>query len=101
MLSFNEYQLEAYQFARYKSKHYPYIALGEECGEVQALAAKSLRKYGDLSGVDRFKLAQELGDVLWNIAAIASEKGLDLADIAEDNIDKLDVRRTEVTLVER
>ena len=101
MNEFSEYQQRAYGYARYKSAHYPYIALGEECGEVQGLVAKSLRKHGNLSGVPKDLMAKELGDVLWNVAAIATEMSLDLSHIAEDNIKKLENRLIEGTIVER
>jgi len=100
-LDFSDYQYEAYQFARYKSAHYPYLALGEECGEVQGLVAKSLRKHGNLSGVNKYELEKELGDVLWNIAAIATEFSLDLEEIAEKNLKKLQARKAAGTIVER
>ena len=101
MSSYNEYQKEAFEFARYRTVFYPFMALGEECGEAQALIAKSMRKHGNLSGVDKYKFAKELGDVLWNVAACATEMGLSLADIAEDNLDKLKERRANGTIVER
>ena len=101
MDEFREYQQRAYGYARYRSSHYPYIALGEECGEVQGLVAKSLRKHGNLSGVPKDLMAKELGDVLWNVAAIATEMSLDLSHIAEDNIKKLENRLVEGTIVER
>ena len=42
--------------------------------------------------LDTFKLAKELGDVLWYISAIATGLGLDLDLIAQYNIDKLQAR---------
>ena len=97
----DHYQEKAYEFAVYKSKHYPYLALAEEAGEVAALAAKSLRKYGDLSAVDRWKLSKELGDVLWQLCAIATDNQLLLSDIADDNIVKLTNRKINGEICER
>jgi NTP pyrophosphatase (non-canonical NTP hydrolase) len=37
----------------------------------------------------RDDLEKELGDVLWYVANLASDLGLDLDDIATKNIDKL------------
>jgi NTP pyrophosphatase (non-canonical NTP hydrolase) len=41
----------------------------------------------------RVALAAELGDVLWYVAQLATEAGLDLDMIAEDNLSKLLSRR--------
>ena len=34
-------------------------------------------------------MAKELGDVLWYVAQLATELGLDLDDVAEANLEKL------------
>lgn len=89
----NRYQERAKEFAVYQSPIYPFTALAEEVGEVSALASKQLRKLGHLIDIDRTKLADELGDVLWNLSAIASDYGIMLADLADDNLRKLDERK--------
>ncbi len=48
---------------------------------------------GVLSDERRAALAAELGDVLWYVAQLATEAGLDLDEIAEDNLAKLLSRR--------
>ena len=55
---------------------YPYLALCEEAGEVAGLFAKRIRD-GEKSDF-RDNLRKELGDVLWQCAAIASESGVHL-----------------------
>lgn len=65
------------------------LGLAGEAGEVADLLKKVLYHGHDL---DRSKLADELGDVLWYLAAVASLHGLYLDDIAERNIAKLLVR---------
>jgi hypothetical protein len=50
---------------------YPYLALCEEAGEVAGLFAKRIRD-GEKPDF-RDKLRKELGDVLWQCAAIATE----------------------------
>lgn len=101
-LSLNLYQSKAVlEFAVYKDQLYPVLALAEEAGEISALFAKSLRKQGDCSEVDREMLKDELGDVLWNIAAIAWDNEIDLLDIAMHNISKLTTRRENDQIVER
>jgi NTP pyrophosphatase (non-canonical NTP hydrolase) len=39
--------------------------------------------------LDRAKLADELGDLLWYAAAVATTADLSLAEIAQGNVDKL------------
>ena len=65
------------------------IGLAGEAGEVCELIKKGV--FHD-HGVDRSSLAKELGDVLWYVAALATEYGLSLHDIAEANIEKLRTR---------
>ena len=58
----------------------------EEAGEVLAHVRKHLYQERTL---DREKLAEELGDVLWCVAATATASGLMLEDIAALNTQKL------------
>ncbi len=51
---------------------------------------KLLRDDGGLMSDERREaLAGELGDVLWYVAQVATEAGLDLQEIAQGNLDKL------------
>ena len=69
---------------------YPTLGLCGEAGEVAEKVKKMVRDDGGvLSGERRGALAGELGDVLWYVAQLASEAGLDLDAIARDNLDKL------------
>lgn len=64
------YQEKAWQFnVNAPNSDYFYYALLEEKGEALGVLAKAIR-----AGIpiDREKLKEELGDVLWNIAAIAT-----------------------------
>lgn len=69
--------------------------LAEEVGEVARLMS---RIYGDQSfkcgekGPDA--LADELADVLWVVAAIANQTGVDLSEAFSANLDKKSVRDT-------
>ena len=100
-MDFLSYQKKAYEFKKYSDSIYPVIALGEETGEVQGLVAKAIRKHSSMYRLDRDSLKSELGDVLWNLAAVCSEFGMSLNDIAEDNIAKLDHRQDTGQIVER
>ena len=60
--------------------------LAEEAGEVLGVVRKHLFQRRAL---DREALAEELGDALWCLAAVASSLGLSLDRVAEANVEKL------------
>ena len=69
---------------------YPALGLCGEAGECAEKVKKAIRDDGGvLSDERRAALAAELGDVLWYVAQLATEAGLDLDEIAEDNLAKL------------
>ena len=85
-MTFDEYSAKAFKFAIYNDCMYPVLALSEEVGEVSRLFAKELR---DGATVDPDVLMKELGDVLWQLNAIAMDNAIGLKDIAEYNLYKL------------
>jgi NTP pyrophosphatase (non-canonical NTP hydrolase) len=63
--------------------------LAEEAGEVLGL----VRKHAFMGHpLDRERVARELGDALWCIAAVASCLGVSLGDVAAQNVAKLEQR---------
>ncbi len=78
---------------RYFSPLTNMAVLTEEVGEVARIMA---RTYGDQSAKPSDKgpeaLADELADVLWVVAAIANQTGIDLTDALRRNIDKKTLR---------
>ena len=69
---------------------YPALGLCGEAGECAEKVKKAIRDDGGvLSEERRAALAAELGDVLWYVAQLATEAGLDLDALAEDNLTKL------------
>jgi len=69
---------------------YPALGLCGEAGECAEKVKKAIRDDGGvLSEERRAALAAELGDVLWYAAQLATEAGLDLDAVAEDNLRKL------------
>ena len=72
---------------------YPTLGLCGEAGEVAEKVKKMLRDdAGVLSDERRASLGAELGDVLWYVAQVATEAGLDLETLAEGNLEKLSSR---------
>ena len=63
--------------------------LAEESGEVLGLVRKHVMLGKPL---DRQQLVHELGDALWCLAAVASDLGVTLDEVAEANVAKLRAR---------
>ena len=87
----NQYQHKAHEYAEYDEPIYPWLALGEEAGEVLGKLAKNKRgdrKYLN-SRVLNEALAKELGDVLWQLQECAGQLGFSLDEIATMNLKKL------------
>jgi NTP pyrophosphatase (non-canonical NTP hydrolase) len=78
---------------------YPTLGLCGEAGEVAEKVKKMVRDDGgELTAERRAALAGELGDVLWYVAQLATEAGLDLGRVAEDNLVKLRSRQARAVL---
>ena len=92
-MNLNDYQKKAEEFHAFKSIMYPYLALSEEVGELLGKIAKLHR--GDVTVSEEYLLGvkKELGDVLWNVSAIASINGWTLEEVAQLNIEKLTDRK--------
>jgi len=91
-MDFNAYQAKCLTTAIDEGHELMQRALGivGEAGEI----AEKLKKWyrdqdGDETKLDKQALADELGDVLWYLAALADHLGYKLGDIAEANIAKL------------
>ena len=63
--------------------------LAEESGEVLAHVRKHLYQARELH---RERIADELGDTLWCVSAVATSCGLSLGDVARGNLAKLERR---------
>jgi NTP pyrophosphatase (non-canonical NTP hydrolase) len=59
------------------------------CGEAGEVAEHIKKHLGHGKRLDHVSLSYELGDVLWYVADIATRYGLDLGQIASQNIAKL------------
>jgi len=65
------------------------LALGVagEAGEVAEVVKKAMAHGGSLDA-----LHEEMGDLLWYVAALCTHLGMDLGDVMEANIQKLERR---------
>jgi NTP pyrophosphatase (non-canonical NTP hydrolase) len=89
-MTFKEYQRLCKKTAVYPKEwpegfYYTIMGLAGEAGELSNKVKKHIRD----DTLNVHDLLDELGDVLWYCAAIATELGADLGHVAENNIDKL------------
>jgi len=98
-MDFDNYQIEARKTAIYPNKDrnfiYPTLGLVGESGEVAEKIKKILRdKNGNFDDESKLALKKELGDVLWYLSNLCNELGFSLNDVAEENLEKLNLRLT-------
>jgi NTP pyrophosphatase (non-canonical NTP hydrolase) len=97
-MEFNKYQELSRKTAIYPNLNnnfiYPLLGLVGESGEITEKIKKIIRdKDYKISDYDKQELSKELGDVLWYLANLASELKLNLNEIAELNLSKLEDRK--------
>ncbi len=126
-MNFNDYQIAAAKTAIYPADSkvfYPALGLPGEVGEVAekvtqlppdswgatllmaahaGKAANQVKKIirddeGEIAEARRQAIAKEIGGVLWYCAALATDLGLNLGDIAQENADILSSRAERGTL---
>lgn len=104
-LTLNDYQEIAKTTAIYEDPIvYPALGVAEEAGEVAGKVKKYLRDHGGIKNLPnmseeyRDTVLKEMGDNLWYLAALASDLGVKLEDVARMNIGKLAKRKEEGTL---
>lgn len=94
-MHFKDYQKKTAETAVYRDQShlqiiYPTMGLPGEAGEVANKVKKIYRdKDGHFSQEDREAIAKEIGGVLWYCAALATDLGLDLDEIAKGNLKQL------------
>lgn len=97
-MDFKTYQEKAVATAVYGAGNkiiYPALGLANEAGEVLGKIKKVLRDNdGEFDLENRMKIADEIGDTLWYIAALCDDIDIDMQFIAQRNIDKLHDRQT-------
>ncbi len=93
-MEFKKYQEEAsrtiqdYTKVKEAGSLIPFLGLIGEAGSVISELKKSLRDGESYTNYNN-KLKEELGDVLWYIATIATQYDIKLEDIAASNLDKI------------
>lgn len=96
--TFDGYQEQATRTAVYPNVGtnmvYPALGVAEEAGEVAGKVKKFWRNLGvmnpnQLNTEQKLTVMKEMGDVLWYMAALATELKVDLSLIASQNIEKL------------
>ena len=101
-MTLNEYQDQALKTSIYPddmSIIYQLIGLSGEVGELAEKIKKTIRdnnKHFDV--LKRAELAIELGDVLWYVAAMASDIGYTIEDVGNINLTKTGDRNERGTL---
>ncbi len=90
-MNFNDYQKEAWKTAIYPDKGmnlvYPTLGLNGEAGEVAEKVKKLIRDNKNFADQEFFKaMRKELGDVLWYVAALCNELGVDMNVVAKMNL---------------
>ena len=74
-----------------KAMMIPLAGLASEAGELLGEYKKYLRD-GDSHKLFKERFAEELGDLLWYVANVATKFGLDLTQVAEQNLAKCEGR---------
>jgi NTP pyrophosphatase (non-canonical NTP hydrolase) len=92
-LTFREYQKQAILTNRVQGDDLPSIivpllGLAGEAGSLLSEYKKWMRE-GDRYRPFTDQVAEEIGDILWYLANIAEKEGLDLQEIAEENLAKI------------
>ena len=97
-MNIDTYQTEAMKLRLPTAdRFYALLNLAAEAGEVAGKAAKLRRDGGD---VEQYNTAikKELGDVMWQVAAVAEDHGLTMSEVCQHNLDKLWGRKDNGTL---
>ncbi len=103
-MEFNEYQKKQNKLKLYPEINPPWIyaalGLAGETGEVLEKLKKVFRDEKDfhITPEKLQDIKKELGDVLWYLSALANDLRLDLDEVAQTNLDKIEERIKNGTL---
>ena len=90
-MNLSEYQKEAFEtsgidWTTPTGRQVPILGVLGELGSLATVMKKQIRDGSTYTGA-RYDLAEECGDVLWYLAAIATHYKLDFGQIVEDRAD--------------
>lgn len=92
-MNLDQYQRSAMTFRLPTAdREYALLNLLAEAGEVAGKAAKLRRDGGDIEKYNS-DIKKELGDVMWQVAAVAADHSLTLSEICTHNLEKLSSRQ--------
>lgn len=97
-MEFSNYQFRACKTAKYPQNPtlgviYTSLGLASEAGEVAGKIKKMIRDDNmDLTFERKQQIVDELGDVLWYCAMLATELNISLTEVAIKNLQKLEDR---------
>ena len=102
-MDFSEYQEKARKTAIYPDVGnnfvFPTLGLTGEAGEIANKIKKIPRDDGDeLTDEKKAEVSYELGDLLWYVAQLSTELGIDLEDVVKKNLEKISARKSQGTL---
>lgn len=80
---------------------YAALGLAGEGGEVADEVKKAWRNDQTITQARMERIVDELGDVLWYVSTCCDELGINLEDVAKDNLHKLHQRQTKGELKQR
>lgn len=93
-MTFEEYQKQSRTTAIYPNQGnnyiYPTLGLCGESGEVAEKIKKLIRDdNGIVTDEKKEEIKKELGDIMWYLAQLCTEFGLNMDDVAAGNLEKL------------
>ena len=99
-LTFNDYQVKALVTAisvddEFRDLVHWILGVSGEAGELSEKFKKIIRdKAGLVSEEDKIEMIKEMGDVLWYLAVLAKQLGVDFETVANENVKKLQNRHS-------
>ena len=102
IITYQQLCTETQIYPREHAVFYPALGLAGEAGEVANKIKKIMRdRNGDVNNLPielKEDIANELGDCLWYISALATDLGIGLDGIAVENLKKLQKRKEQGTI---